>query len=103
MIEKKYFGEVDGREVSLYILKNDSLEVTLSDYGATIIRVRLALKNGEIRDLVRGYDDLASYTQKKKLESVREQNTHLSGLSPCNLLSFTVWRCFTEGNLLGGR
>ena len=61
MIEKKYFGEVDGREVSLYILKNDSLEVTLSDYGATIIRVRLALKNGEVRDLVRGYDDLASY------------------------------------------
>ena len=61
MIEKKYFGEVDGREVSLYILKNNSLEVTLSDYGATIIRVRLALKNGEVRDLVRGYDDLASY------------------------------------------
>ena len=61
MIEKKYFGEADGREVSLYILKNVSLEVTLSDYGATIIRVRLALKNGEVRDLVRGYDDLASY------------------------------------------
>ena len=61
MIEKKYFGEADGREVSLYILKNDSLEVTLSDYGATIIRVRLALKNGEVRDLVRGYDDIASY------------------------------------------
>ncbi len=61
MIEKKFFGEIDGREVSLYILKNDSLEVTLSDYGATIIRVRLTLKNGEVRDLVRGYDDLASY------------------------------------------
>lgn len=43
------------------------------------------------------------YTEKKKIESVYEQNTHLSGLSPCNLLSFTVWRCFTEGNLLGGR
>lgn len=61
MIEKKYFGEIDGREVSLYILKNDNLEVTLSDHGATIIRVRLTLKNGEVRDLVRGYDDLASY------------------------------------------
>ncbi|MBQ8259747.1 MAG: galactose mutarotase [Clostridia bacterium] len=61
MIEKKRFGEIDGREVSLYILKNDNLEVTLSDYGATIIRVRITLKNGEVRDLVRGYDDLASY------------------------------------------
>lgn len=61
MIEKKRFGEIEGREVSIYILKNDSLEVTLSDYGATIIRVRLTLKNGEVRDLVRGYDDLASY------------------------------------------
>ena len=61
MIEKKRFGEIDGREVSLYILKNDNLEVTLSDYGATIIRVRLTLKNGEVRDLVRGYDDLESY------------------------------------------
>ena len=61
MIEKKYFGEIEGREVSLYILKNDNIEVTLSDYGATIIRVRLTLKSGEVRDLVRGYDDLASY------------------------------------------
>ena len=61
MIEKTRFGEIEGREVSLYILKNDNLEVTLSDYGATIIRVRLALKNGEVRDLVRGYDDLDSY------------------------------------------
>ncbi len=61
MIEKKRFGEIEGREVSLYILKNDNLEVTLSDYGATIIRIRLTLKNGEVRDLVRGYDTLESY------------------------------------------
>ena len=61
MIEKKHFGDIDGREVSLYIVKNDNLEVTLSDYGATIIRIRLTLKNGEVRDLVRRYDDLASY------------------------------------------
>ena len=61
MIEKKHFGEINGREVSLYILKNDNLEVTLSDYGATIIRVRLTLGNGEVRDLVRGYDTLESY------------------------------------------
>ena len=61
MIEKKYFGSIEGREVSLYIIKNDKIEVTLSDYGATIIRVRLLLKNGEVRDLVRGYDSLESY------------------------------------------
>lgn len=61
MIEKKHFGEIEGREVSLYILKNDNLEVTLSDYGATIIRIRLTLGNGEIRDLARGYDTLESY------------------------------------------
>lgn len=61
MTEKKYFGEIEGREVSLYILKNDSLEVTLSDYGATIVRIRKTLKNGEVRDLVRGYDSLESY------------------------------------------
>ena len=61
MVEKKYFGETDGREAYLYIMKNDCLEVTLSDYGATIIRIRLTLKNGEARDLVRGYDSLDSY------------------------------------------
>lgn len=60
-MEKKYFGEIDGREVSLYILKNDKLEVTLSDYGATIIRIRVTLADGELRDVVRGYDDLNSY------------------------------------------
>lgn len=61
MIKKKHFGEINGREVSLYILKNYNLEVTLSDYGATIIRIRLTLGNGEVRDLVRGYDTLESY------------------------------------------
>ena len=61
MINKVRFGEINGREASLYILKNDCLEVTLSDYGATIIRIRLTLKNGEVRDLVRGYDTLESY------------------------------------------
>ena len=61
MINKVRFGEINGREVSLYILKNDCLEVSLSDYGATIVRVRLTLKNGEVRDLVRGYDALDSY------------------------------------------
>ena len=61
MVEKKYFGETEGREASLYVIKNDSLEVTLSDYGATIINVRLTLKNGEVRDLVRGYDSFESY------------------------------------------
>ena len=61
MLSKKFFGEIDGREVSLYIIKNDNLEVTLSDYGATIVNIRLLLKSGEFRDLVRGYDDLISY------------------------------------------
>lgn len=61
MIEKRHFGEKDGKEVSLYILKNDRLEVTLSDLGATIVRIRLKLKNGEERELVRGYDSLGSY------------------------------------------
>lgn len=61
MVNKERLGEIDGREVSLYILKNDCLEVSLSDYGATIVRVRLTLKNGEVRDLVRGYDTLDSY------------------------------------------
>ena len=59
MITKECFGEIKGREVSLYILKNDSLEVTLSDYGATIIRIRLTLKNGEVR-LVRQAGRLVS-------------------------------------------
>ena len=61
MINKVRFGEIEGREVSLYILKNYCLEISLSDYGATIVRIRLTLKNGEVRDLVRGYDTLESY------------------------------------------
>ncbi len=62
-MEKKTFGYIDGREVSLYTLKSKdgALEATVSDYGATIIRVRLTLKSGEVRDLVRGYDTLESY------------------------------------------
>ncbi len=60
-MEKIHFGKTNGKDTFIYILKNDRLEVSLSDYGATILRIRMTLPGGEIRDVVRGYDELDSY------------------------------------------
>ncbi len=61
MTEKRPFGSFGGAEVSAYTLSAGDLAVTVSDLGATILSVKLKLKSGEVRDLVRGYDDIDSY------------------------------------------
>lgn len=63
MITKKEWGKMpDGREVRLYTIKNESgASVSISTYGAHLVSVMVPDKNGNLRDVVLGYDDLAGY------------------------------------------
>jgi len=47
--------------IDLISMKNDQLEVVVSNFGCTIVKVLMKDKNGEIDDVVLGYDDFTSY------------------------------------------
>lgn len=48
-------------DIDLISMKNDDLEVVVSNFGCTIIKVLMKDKNGNIDDVVLGYDDFSSY------------------------------------------
>ena len=65
-ISKMAFGKTaDGREVSLYTLKNaEGMEVAISNYGGTIISLKVPDRAGHVEDVVLGFDNLDGYLQK---------------------------------------
>lgn len=60
---KKDFGITQkGEYASLYTLSNKKgMKIAVSDYGATLVSILTADKDGRIRDVVLGYDDVAGY------------------------------------------
>jgi|SRR5579871_4922973 len=66
-IEKQVFGKTaDGREADLYTLKNaKGMEVAISTYGATIVRIKVPDRQGKTEDVALGYDSLEGYVHDK--------------------------------------
>ena len=61
VLEEKFGTLSDGTEVPLYVLENDlGDKVKLTPYGATLVAWQIN-ENDELKDLVLGYDDVASY------------------------------------------
>lgn len=60
---KELFGKtVNGEEVYLYTLSNQKgMTVKVMNYGAILVNVCVPDKNGEIKDVVLGYDKLEDY------------------------------------------
>lgn len=63
MIECLKFGTTkEGKEASIYILENDSgMHVQVSDFGALILTIMFPDRNGEIKDITLGFDELKDY------------------------------------------
>ncbi|MEZ5978657.1 MAG: aldose epimerase family protein [Planctomycetota bacterium] len=56
------FGEVDGREVSLFTLTNDrGSTATITNYGGIVTSLRVPDRDGRLGDVVLGYDTLDGY------------------------------------------
>ncbi len=54
--------EVDGKMTGLYVLKNNSgMEVCVTNFGGRIVSVMVPDKNGEMRDVVLGFDNIDDY------------------------------------------
>jgi len=64
-IEKVKWGEADGKEVDLYTLTNkNGLVAKITNYGALVVELHVPDKNGQMGDIVLGYDNLADYIKK---------------------------------------
>ena len=51
-----------GEETRLFTIQNDKgMEIKVSDYGATLVQVRVPDKEGRLLDVVLGYDDVQGY------------------------------------------
>lgn len=57
------FGKLsDGRSAGLYILSNrNGMQVHLTEYGASIVRLIVPGRDEKFRDVVLGYDDVSGY------------------------------------------
>ncbi|MBN1782213.1 galactose mutarotase [bacterium] len=59
------FGQVDGKDVFLYTLKNSQgTTVEITNYGGTIVRWLVPDRNGELADIALGFDSLETYVAK---------------------------------------
>ena len=66
-MKKELFGKVNGREVYLYTLENShGMKVTVSSFGALIIRIWAPDHNGNFADVALGYDRLEQYLENGK-------------------------------------
>lgn len=64
---KQFFGKTKYNEdVFIYTLKNDFLEVQLSNYGAAIRSLKVLNKTNCYTDVVLGYDDVQKYENQSK-------------------------------------
>ena len=67
-IVKKAFGTTrDNKDISSYTLQNENgMTVTVTDLGAIITSINVPDKNGELRDVVLGYDKAEPYYVNKE-------------------------------------
>lgn len=61
-VQKSDFGKVDGQQIYLYTLKNShGMEVAITNYGATVVSIKVPDNQGKIGDVALGYDDVQGY------------------------------------------
>lgn len=61
-LETSDFGSVDGQAVTLFTLTNDSgAEVSITGYGGIVVSLKVPDRDGNLGDVVLGFDDLESY------------------------------------------
>lgn len=65
-MKRQSFGSTQGKEVSLYTLKNkNQVEAALTNFGATLVSLMVPDKKGTLADVVLGYDNLEGYVSDK--------------------------------------
>jgi aldose 1-epimerase len=69
-LQSEIFGKLkDGREATLFTLTNETLSIKLTNYGAIITAVEMPDKNGNIENVVCGFEHLETYLSEEYLGS----------------------------------
>ncbi len=66
-IERRAFGKLqDGQSADLYVLTNShGMEAAITNFGATLVSLKVPDKSGKAGDVVLGYDNLSGYESGK--------------------------------------
>ena len=62
LIRSNFQTVIDGDSTDLYVLKNTAgMEVCITNYGGRIVSIMVPNKQGELKDVVLGFDSIADY------------------------------------------
>ena len=65
ILQSNFRTEVDGKKTDLYILRNkNNMEVCITNFGGRIVSVMVPDKDGQMRDVVLGFDSIQDYISK---------------------------------------
>ncbi len=106
-MEKKVFGTTaDGKTADLYTLKNkNGMQVSITNFGATVVSIMAPDKAGKMADVALGYDDLAGYELNKNYLGVlvgRYGNRIAHGKFSIDGTEYTLAKNNGENSLHGG-
>ena len=65
LLQSNFQIEVDGKKTDLYTLRNkNNMEVCVTNFGGRIVSVMVPDKDGQMRDVVLGFDSIQDYVSK---------------------------------------
>ena len=65
LLQSNFRTEVGGKKTDLYILRNkNNMEVCITNFGGRIVSVMVPDKDGQMRDVVLGFDSIQDYISK---------------------------------------
>ena len=65
LLQSNFRTEVDGKKTDLYILRNkNNMEVCITNFGGRIVSVMVPDEDGQMRDVVLGFDSIQDYISK---------------------------------------
>lgn len=105
-IEKSNFGSIDGEEVFLFSLESkNGMQVSITNYGGIVTSIKAPDRNGELGDVVLGFDSLSEYLSGHPYFGCivgRYGNRIAKGEFALDEETFTLARNIGENHLHGG-
>ena len=65
-IDSTFATQHDGKEVALYKIGNDAVQVTLTNFGARLVSLTVKDKDGSPKDVILGYDTAKEFIDNSK-------------------------------------
>ncbi len=106
MVKKVFGTTADGKTADLYTLKNkNGMQVSITNFGATVVSIIVPDKAGKMADVALGYDDLAGYELNKNYLGVlvgRYGNRIAHGKFSIDGAEYTLAKNNGDNSLHGG-